>query len=208
MVRWGVVAVALLAIVLVPFVLFEDRLNALSAELVSSDVPRAWVAAAVVGLLASDVLLPIPSSIVSTASGVLLGLSLGTLSSWTGMTIGSLVAWGVGRTVGRAGLRTWVGDGELARAEVMSAERGVLALVLSRPVPVLAEASALLAGAVAMPLPKYLAATALANLGVSLGYAAVGATAADVSSFFVAFLGAIGAPALVLGAVRLFGRRA
>jgi uncharacterized membrane protein YdjX (TVP38/TMEM64 family) len=119
------------------------------------------------------------------------------------MTIGSFVAWGVGRSVGRAGLRTWVGDAELARAEALSERRGLLALVLSRPVPVLAEASALFAGAVAMPLPRYLAATALANAGVSLAYAAVGAMAADASSFLFAFLGAIGVPALVLGAMKL-----
>jgi uncharacterized membrane protein YdjX (TVP38/TMEM64 family) len=179
-------------------VLFEDAFNALSAQLVAPEVAPPWIAAAVVGLLASDVFLPIPSSIVSTAAGALLGVVGGTLSSWTGMTIGALAAWAVGRSVGRPGLRAWVGEVDLARAEVLTARSGALALVLSRPVPVLAEASALLAGACGMPLGRFLAASTLANLGISLAYAAVGATAADVSSFLLAFFGAIGVPGLAM----------
>lgn len=87
------------------------------------------------GLLATDVLLPIPSSIV----GSMLGARLGFLPGWfwgcIGMTIGNLVGYGAGRLLlSRFGTR-------LPKAPTL------VALFLTRPVPVLAEAMAFTAGA-------------------------------------------------------------
>src|SRR5262245_31662893 len=64
--RWAIIWIVLIGLVLIPFFLFEQQFNALSARMTESGTATSLVALAVVGLLASDVLLPIPSSIVST----------------------------------------------------------------------------------------------------------------------------------------------
>ena len=56
-----------------PFVLFETEFNAFAARMTRGDTALWLAASAIFGLLAFDVVLPVPSSIVSTAAGVLLG---------------------------------------------------------------------------------------------------------------------------------------
>lgn len=204
--RWAAVLAGLLTFILGPFALWERAVNGWSAEALRS-APGAGLAVLVAGLLAADVVLPVPSSVVSTASGALFGWALGAAVSWAGMTLGCLVGWALGRSAGRPGLRRFVGEDELARAEGLAARFGGAALALSRPVPVLAEASVLLAGACGVPLGRALWVTGAANLGVSLAYGLVGAFSARVDSFLMAFAGAMVLPAAALGAEALWRRR-
>lgn len=99
----------LLALILGPFALFEERFNTLSTQLLAPDSPKSLAAAAIALLLASDVVLPIPSSVVSTASGALFGFWAGAFISWAGMSAGSLLALFIRRRLGRPGLRKIVG---------------------------------------------------------------------------------------------------
>ena len=71
--RWAVLWILLLGMVLLPFLLFEHQFNAFAEQVTQSGTSRWLVAGAVFALLALDVFLPVPSSIVSTAAGVLLG---------------------------------------------------------------------------------------------------------------------------------------
>lgn len=75
-------------------------------------------------------------------------------------------------------------------------------LVLFRGVPVLAESSVVFAGLSRMPLRRFLALSALSNLGVTAGYAAVGATAMERGAFLVLFAGMALIPALALWLAR------
>jgi len=196
--RWGAVVTILLTLILVPFALFEDPMNALSVWLVARDRPPAVARLAVALLLAADVVLPVPSSLVNTASGTLFGWFEGAIIAWLGMTVGSVAAWGLGRSAGRSGLRRLVSDAELTRAERLVTRHGDVALVLSRPVPVLAEASALLAAACGTPFSRYMLLSILANAGIAIAYAGVGALAADAPSFLLAFLGAVCIPGIAM----------
>lgn len=87
------------------------------------------------GLLTLDVVLPIPSSVIIALLGGRLGLWEGWLCAWLGLTAGNLVGYGLGRLWPRK-----------AVPDVPEPPALVL-LVLSRPVPVLAEAMAIAAGA-------------------------------------------------------------
>src|SRR5690606_14596745 len=138
--RWLWLTLAVVALILVPFFLFEDYFTGLATRAVNGQVPLLPSVGIIGGLLAFDVLLPVPSSIVSAAAGVLLGFWLGTLVVWTGMTISCAVAYAIGaRSVA---LTRWiVGDDGLRRAAGVATRYGDFALVLCRPVPVLAEAS-------------------------------------------------------------------
>ena len=204
--RWALLWALLVAFVLVPFFLFEDRFNAAAAQITHSGVSQSAAAAGIFTLLALDIFLPVPSSIVATAAGVLLGLGRGTAVVWAGMTAGCLLGYVVGARAS-AGARWIVGADNLTRAEALMRRYGDLAIVLCRPVPVLAEASVVFAGIVRSPAARFAWLTSAANLGIALGYAAFGAYSMRLDSFVVAFVGALLLPGIALGVSRItFGR--
>jgi uncharacterized membrane protein YdjX (TVP38/TMEM64 family) len=204
--RWLLIAVLLLASIVVPFALFGDQFDALGARLVSGDL-AGWPAAAILsGFLALDVVLPVPSSMVSTAAGVVFGLARGTAVVWVGMMTGSILGYLLGdRAAGWA--RRFVGPGEIARAERVASTYGDWAIVVCRPVPVLAEATVILAGLVHTPWPRFLGLTAAANLGIAVAYAAIGAYSMSVGSFLLTFAGAILLPGAAMAVARMRERR-
>ena len=206
--RWSLILLLLLASILVPFLLFEPQFERLGARVMAGEL-AGWPAAALVsGFLALDVVLPVPSSMVSTAAGALLGFTRGTIVVWAGMMAGSLFGYGLGaRATGVA--RRFVGAESLVRAERVAADYGDWAIVVCRPVPVLAEASLILAGLVHTPLRRFVLLTAGANLGVAAAYAAIGAFSMSVGSFVLTFIGALALPglAMLVGRIWLGGRR-
>ncbi|MDP1902511.1 MAG: hypothetical protein Q8K96_18980 [Rubrivivax sp.] len=108
------------------------------------------------GLLAADVLLPIPSSIVGTMLGARLGFGVGFATAFAGMMTGQSAAYFASRVVLRKR------SGELPAAPTLAA------VFLSRPVPVLAEAVAIAAGAARLSWPQFLLACGAGN-GVYAG---------------------------------------
>jgi uncharacterized membrane protein YdjX (TVP38/TMEM64 family) len=181
----------MLLLILGPFFLWGAQIEAWTAHLLESAAPQRSLVAALLGLLlAVDILLPIPSSLVSTACGVFAGIAGGTLVSWTGMTLSCVAGYWLARS-GRPVVRRLMGERELERLQVLSARFGDWVLIICRPVPVLAEAAVLLAGMSEMRPGRFLLMAALANLGISAVYATVGALAASVNSFLVAFAAAI-----------------
>jgi membrane protein DedA with SNARE-associated domain len=103
------------------------------------------------GLLAADVLIPVPSSIIGSLLGARLGLVAGFLWAWGGLMLGNLIGYAAGRLL-------------LARlARGLPEAPTALVLFASRPVPVLAEAVTFTAGAGRMPLAHFLAVAAAGN---------------------------------------------
>jgi len=195
---WTVFGLILLALILIPFFGFQAPIAA-GAESFLRSRPSGWIAGpAITLLLASDLLLPIPSSLVSTTAGLLLGLWAGALASFTGMTLGCLAGYAIGARAGRGVARRLVGPAELDRVARASERFGVWMIVLFRAVPVLAEASVVFAGTIRMPMRSFLAPAALSNLGISVAYAGVGAYSANVASFLVALAGAVALPAAAM----------
>jgi uncharacterized membrane protein YdjX (TVP38/TMEM64 family) len=200
--RWAVIWVVLIGLVLVPFFLFEAQFNAFAAQMTRSDTATWLASSSIFGLLALDVFLPVPSSIVSTAAGVLLGFWRGAAIVWAGMMVACVMGYALGaRASGLA--RRFVGDAGLARADRLLQRYGDWTIVICRPVPVLAEASVIFAGLVGAPFAHFLALTALSNLGIAVGYAAFGAFSMSVDSFLVAFLGALIIPGIVMWIARV-----
>ena len=115
------------------------------------------------GLLAADVLLPVPSSIVGTMLGARLGFLPGWLLAWAGLVLGNLVGYATGRLLlSRLGTR-------LPQAPTLAV------LFVSRPVPVFAEAVTFTAGAERMRLGPFLAVSAVGNGIYALALAGNGA---------------------------------
>jgi uncharacterized membrane protein YdjX (TVP38/TMEM64 family) len=204
--RWVLLWVILIGLVLLPFLLFEAQFNAFAEHVTASGTSRWLVAAAVLSLLALDVFLPVPSSIVSTAAGVFLGFLAGTAVIWAGMMAGSVLGYAVGAR-GSGAARRLVGADGISRAGGLFGRYGDATIVLCRPVPVLAEASVVFAGLVKAPFGRFAQLTAISNLGIALGYAAFGAYSLRLDSFLLAFLGALLLPGIFILVSRLtFGR--
>lgn len=156
-----------------------------------------------VGLLIADVALPVPSSGVMLLHGALFGLWVGAALS----LVGSIGAAAVGFGLGRAGtkwIRRFVTPAEHDRAGRMLQRWGALAIVASRPVPMLAETMMILAGASPMPWGRAMLAALAGSIPAALAYAAAGAAAASLSAATAVFGGVV-----LIGALFwLFGRRA
>lgn len=206
--RWTLLTGVVLALILVPFALWEDGITAFSARLLAPTAGRATLAALVVLLLASDVLLPVPSSFVSAGAVSLLGALVGGASIALGMTLGAWLGYAMGRIGGEPLAARVAGAQELERARLLMAKHGRWLLLVCRGVPVLAEASTLLAGATRQSPWSFGVATALGNLGLACAYAAIGLL--DLSgapALLAPFLFGVAVPGAVMLGLRALTRR-
>lgn len=200
--RWGLATLMLAAVVLVPFWLLDEPLSTATGELLIPGSSLAVSAALIVLLLTADVLLPIPSSLVLTASGILLGMLPGLAAGWAGLQSGALVGYALGRFAGfRIAVRL-VGADDLDRAARAWHRWGSTALVAARAVPVLAESTVVLAGVVGMPPARFAWLAGCSNAGIAAVYAGVGARARGLHGFLAAFAAALLVPAALMLAAR------
>lgn len=162
--RWGRILLVLLAAVLVPSVPFVI-LGELPGErwLSAQDANAAGFGALGALLLALDLVLPIPSSIIGVMLGGRLGWAWGFASAWAGLFAGHCA----GYWLGRLAPERWAGHAPLTPSK--------LGVLTTRPVPVLAEAVALAAGATRLPWSSFAAA---ALVGDAIYAAVLSATGA------------------------------
>jgi len=208
--RWSLFAGVVLALILVPFLLFEERIVRFSEVLLQDSTGGLPVAVAVVLLLASDLFIPVPSSFVATASGLLLGLVPGIAATWVGLQSGALAGYAVGRLARRRVAARILGEAELQRATGAYARWGGLSLIAARAVPVLAEGSVVIAGVARMPLLRFSCLVGTSNIAIAAIYAGVGAYVRDVNTFLLAFAASIlipGSLMLLLRALSAHGAR-
>ena len=96
--------IVVLAVPIVPFLIFgQERMERALNEWREHPPPPMIVAGAVVGLLATDIFLPIPSSLVSTLAGWQLGAVGGTAASWIGMSLGAAIGFALARQLVECG---------------------------------------------------------------------------------------------------------
>ncbi|HYF80358.1 MAG TPA: VTT domain-containing protein [Symbiobacteriaceae bacterium] len=126
------------------------------------------------GLLLADVLIPVPSSLLMIANGTLFGLWGGAALSLAGGLGAALAGWAIGRRGGALLARTLT-PGERDTARRLVERWGVLAIIITRPVPVLAETVAIMAGAVGMSMPRVALGAAAGLLPLVIFYAWIGA---------------------------------
>jgi uncharacterized membrane protein YdjX (TVP38/TMEM64 family) len=172
--RASVLIAALLAIPVLPFLLFGGRIETLIASWLSPPPSPSAVFWVVVLVLSTDIFLPVPSSLVSTLAGVELAVPLATLASWLGLTAGATLGFFVARRFGRPLAIRLAGPEEMVRMDNLCERLGPRVLVLFRALPVLAEASVLLMGSTKLSWRRFFVPVALANLGIAGAYAVLG----------------------------------
>jgi len=203
--RWVLLATAILALVIVPFVLFEATVEAAVAEFLASDPPRLTLGLAIVGVMAADIVLPVPSSVVATAAGTLLGVGWGSLANLVGLGIGCVIGYAIG-AAGRGIAGRVVGSEQLSLAERLFERRGEIVVAVFRPIPVLAEISVVFAGVARMGRTRFALYAMLANVGIAVAYAGIGAWAAAANEMVVAVAASLILPGLAMLAGRLATR--
>lgn len=207
--RWAVLGIALGALIIVPFLLWEDAVMARSQSFIASESNRVLLALVAASLLALDLLLPIPSSFVAAAAVAALGGVAGAAVIWTGMSAGALAGYALGRSGGAPVVARVMGRSELERAERLMARYGSAMLVLCRGVPVLAEASVLVAGAAKLGFATFAWVTAAANLGLALAYSLLSVFGwSGPAAVLTPFALGIGVPAAAIALTKRLERRA
>ena len=187
--KLALLSLALVAVPVFPLLLlglsFEDRIE----QWVSATaLPPAGRFGVIVGLLAGDILLPVPSSAVTTWGGGVLGVGWATLASTLGMSAGAAIGFALARTLGQRFVTGQSAGGDLDRAAQLVRRFGPVALVLTRPLPILAEACVLLVGTTGLPWRRFAVPVVLTNTVISATYAAAGAYFRDRGAFSPAII--------------------
>lgn len=194
--------IAVLLLPIVPFLLFGSQVEAWWHEWQRNPPEAPVVAAMVVGLLSTDIFLPVPSSVVATFAGWELGIWRGTAVAWLGMSLGAVLGFALARRWGRP-LVTWLTrPGDLERTSALVARYGPTILVLGRGVPVLAEASVLILGMHGLAWSRFLPGVLLSNLGLAIAYAALGRFSQQYQLLPLALGVSIALPVLLVAAFR------
>jgi uncharacterized membrane protein YdjX (TVP38/TMEM64 family) len=169
------VFLALAVIVALPFVIWGEYFEATLGR--ESLVDRlgeyrstAWIIAT--ALLASDLVLPIPNTMVIAALGVIYGPFLGGLVAIAGNALSAMIGYGLCRRFGRPIAIRLLGEADMATGEALFTRSGGWMVALSRWLPVLPETISCMAGLARMPLRLFV--LALLSGAVPLGFVVAG----------------------------------
>ena len=198
LVGWSATAMVFLLPIVASFFFWSDLLYDWSENILRAPWSPWTIGVLLVALLAGDLILPVPSSVLGIASGSLLGFWPGTFVTWFGMTAGCCVGYVLGIGPGRKIAGRLVGEKEIARLAAIHTSIGDWVVVVFRAVPVLAETSVIFAGTAKMSLKRFFLMAGLANAGIAIIYAAVGTFALTVESFLPALAAAIVLPSVVM----------
>jgi 3-dehydroquinate synthase len=195
--RWALMAALLVAAVIGSKLVLENLLG-----IDTEAVAMAWLASAgagsalvIAGLLAADVFLPVPSSVLMVLSGAAFGVAHGALVALVGSVLGEWLGFELVRRYGRGLAARIVGDDDVARFSRFFERHGAVAVIVTRPLPVVMETMSVVAGLAGMRRGTFLAASVIGTLPIVVLYASAGAASMQMGSVLPAavILAALGA---------------
>ena len=146
------------------------------------DAMSAWLghagaggALTVVILLAADIVLPVPSSVVMVLSGAAFGVVWGSMLSLVGSIGGEWLGFELTRKYGRRFTGKLIDDAEIERLRRIFERHGVAAVVITRALPVVMETMSVVAGLSGMSRSAFLVASVLGTTPIVMVYAYAGA---------------------------------
>ncbi len=187
--RLLLIVLMLSAIFVAPLLIFGDAFDvALSGDAAAKRLQEygAWAWAAGAGLIVADLVLPIPATAVMAALGYMYGTWIGGLVGAIASIIAGLIAFSATRVLGRRAALFLAGERDLQRAETFFRKRGGFAVAMSRPMPLLPEVIACLAGLAGMPFKTFFIALCCGSLPTGAAFAAIGALGIDRPSLALA----------------------
>ncbi|MFL1502058.1 3-dehydroquinate synthase [Pseudomonas sp. O64] len=196
-------------LVIASFLLFEQQIQAFLTHLnlyqPSTPAQAFNLALLLIALLALDVVLPVPSSMVALLAVAVLGSLGGYLVIFIGLCLGA----GLGYALGAGYFRLLSGRLGLHQRQPgqLAYRLGTLSLICLRGVPVLAETSVVAAGMQRYPLRAFLLITTLANAGLALAYTAIGTLLIEQHALLVTLLASMVLPLAFVAGYSLFKRK-
>lgn len=186
--------------VLIPFFIWGEDLMARfgGAGHWLADSGEVWGWLVGLGLLVSDLLMPVPATAVISGLGFVYGMWLGGLIGMTGSFLSGLLAYEACRRGGTRAAEWLLGPAERKKAEqIFAGGTGGWLVALSRWLPVLPEMTCCMAGLTGMPRRRFVLALASGCLPMAMVFAAIGATGSERPGMALG-LSAV-APALLYG---------
>ena len=174
---WLFLILALL--IVLPFLIwgesFEDFFSHEGTIAWLDQFGKKWAWAPGMLLLAADLVLPVPGTVVMAALGFLYGPLAGGLISATGSFLSGLLAYQICSHLGRRAAERIAGARDLARGErLFGGNAAGWIVALSRWLPVLPEVVACMAGLARMPRRRFCLALLCGSLPLGFTFAAIG----------------------------------
>ena len=171
------IVVGLVLFITLPFFIFGEQIEQVFAgdgvvSWLQSFGSLAWVAA--MGLLIADLAIPVPTTAVMAALGMVYGPVLGGVIAGLGSIISGLVGYVLCRNLGRPFALLLSGEKGLAEGEKLFQNIGGWIVAMSRWLPVVSEVVACLAGLSKMPFPMFLAALICGSVPLGFLFSTIG----------------------------------
>lgn len=173
-VRYRLAAIALLvaALIVVAIVIDVPSVGQLRHQYSGTGVLGGIAFALVYAALS---LLPLPAVVFTIAAGAVFGLTRGVLIVALGATLSAIIAFYLGRSLGRDAVTHFTGT-RLATLDAWLGRRGFAAVLIARLVPAVPfGAFNYLSGLTGLRFVPYATATAIGILPATIGYVALGA---------------------------------
>lgn len=142
--------------------------------------------AVVFTLLAVDILLPVPSSLIMILSGSLLGVFWGSVVSLAGSVGGQVLGYELARRYGRAAAARLIGDQDLRGMSALMARHGAAVVVVTRALPIMLETVSVVAGLAGMRRATFVLAALAGTAPIVVVYAYAGTVARDTGNLWPA----------------------
>lgn len=194
----------LAAAVLIPFAIWGEDFEALFSEESAAVWLRdlgSWGWLAGIGLMVSDIVLPVPGTAVISALGYVYGWLAGGLAGAAGSTLSGLLAYGLCRRLGHRAAVFIAGEHDLEMGErIFRGPAGGWLVALSRWLPVMPEVVSCLAGLSKMPFGRFLVALICGSTPLGFAFAAIGSAGQGRPGLAVALSALV--PALLWFAIK------
>ncbi len=190
--------VIIVSVIVVSFLLFDDMESFFTNMLQQAGENVKTYTAVSFVVLASDILLPVPSSIILFTNGYVLGTVYGSLLSLLALMSGSVIGYYLGKFTS-LGLKS-KGD---EKADNIVSRYGALSILITRGIPVLAETVCIICGFNKMLFKKYFVYNVVGYVPLCLLYAFCGNIGYDKNIFLISF----GCSILISALFWFFGRK-
>lgn len=173
-----------LAAVVGPFLVFGELSEDLTIELMSGE-RSLEIFLVTAGLLAADVFVPIPSSVISVSAALLLGPIMSFWACLLGLTGSCFIGYGFGFYFRKVHFDRWYTDGEFRHLSSELSRFGYVVLLMCRGIPLLAEMSVIVAGFHRYSLRKFTLVTLAGNTILAAIYSLIGNSVTNYTPIYL-----------------------
>ncbi len=176
--RTSLLFIVVCALILVSFLLWGDHEDGLTQQLFALTSNHLRYAAFSFILLTSDIVLPIPNSIIMYVNGYALGTLGGALLS----VLSLMTCASIGYFLGKLSTQGKWAEPD-AKAIAFWEKYGVLTILITRGIPVVSESICIVGGHMRMPFGRYLWMNLLGYIPIALLFALLGRYGYDQNAF-------------------------